>query len=152
METREKLIELQRVAILEFLEKKTDVRLIEYIADHLIANGVIVPPCEIGADIWYIDSETITVECEKNGVAGFVVKKDEILIIDKAGSEDHIGSQFCHLTKESAEEALAAMQRGCKYCRDEICVNDCCPMRADYCPVPDTPGICRYEERGGNVG
>ena len=37
----------------------------------------------------------------------------------------------------------------CKYCRDEICVNDDCPMRADFCPVPDTEGVCRFEDRGG---
>ena len=35
----------------------------------------------------------------------------------------------------------------CKYCHDEICVNADCPMRADYCPVPDIEGVCRYEER-----
>ena len=35
----------------------------------------------------------------------------------------------------------------CKYCKDEFCVNDQCPMRADYCPVPDTPGVCKHEER-----
>lgn len=35
----------------------------------------------------------------------------------------------------------------CIYNEDEICTNDKCPMCADYCPVPDTEGICRYEER-----
>ena len=35
----------------------------------------------------------------------------------------------------------------CKYCKDEFCVNAECPMRADYCPVPDITGVCRYEER-----
>ena len=35
----------------------------------------------------------------------------------------------------------------CKYCQDEICVNADCPMRADFCPVPDVPGVCRFEER-----
>ena len=35
----------------------------------------------------------------------------------------------------------------CKYCIDEICVNADCPMRADYCPVPNDEGVCRYEER-----
>lgn len=40
----------------------------------------------------------------------------------------------------------------CKYCKDEICVNADSPMRADYCPVPDNPGVCRYEERGADIG
>lgn len=36
----------------------------------------------------------------------------------------------------------------CKWIQDEICVNADCPMRADYCPVPNDPGVCRFEERG----
>lgn len=35
----------------------------------------------------------------------------------------------------------------CKYNHDEFCVNDQCPMCADYCPVPDIDGVCQYEER-----
>ena len=35
----------------------------------------------------------------------------------------------------------------CRYCENEICVNDLCPMCADYCPVPDTEGVCRFEFR-----
>ena len=35
----------------------------------------------------------------------------------------------------------------CKYCQDEICVNADCPMCCDFCPVPDIPGVCRFEER-----
>lgn len=40
----------------------------------------------------------------------------------------------------------------CKYCKDEICVNADCPMCCDYCPVPDDPGVCRFEERGADNG
>ena len=40
----------------------------------------------------------------------------------------------------------------CKWMFNEICVNADCPMRADYCPVPDTEGVCRYEERGEGDG
>lgn len=35
----------------------------------------------------------------------------------------------------------------CIYNKDEFCTNDECPMRADYCPVPDVEGVCKYEER-----
>ena len=35
----------------------------------------------------------------------------------------------------------------CKYNYDEFCTNDQCPARGDYCPVPDTEGICQYEDR-----
>ena len=33
----------------------------------------------------------------------------------------------------------------CKYCKDEVCVNADCPLCADYCPVIDVPGVCKYE-------
>ena len=35
----------------------------------------------------------------------------------------------------------------CKWLNSEFCVNKDCPMRGDYCPVPDFPGVCRFEER-----
>ena len=35
----------------------------------------------------------------------------------------------------------------CIYNQDEFCVNDSCPMRGDYCPVPDIDGVCQYEKR-----
>lgn len=38
----------------------------------------------------------------------------------------------------------------CKWMQDEVCVNADCPMCADYCPVVDNPGVCRYEERGNS--
>ena len=37
----------------------------------------------------------------------------------------------------------------CKYYYDEFCVNNRCPMVADYCPVPDTPDVCQWEDRKG---
>ena len=39
----------------------------------------------------------------------------------------------------------------CKYCQDEVCVNADCPLCADYCPVVDVPGVCRFEERRGRT-
>ena len=39
------------------------------------------------------------------------------------------------------------MMPDCKWMQDEVCVNADCPMRADLCPVPDIPGVCRFEER-----
>lgn len=98
---REKLIEL----IKQFYMNNF-IHSYQRLADHLIANGVIVPPCKIGDDIWWIDNENKTVQCEKNGVAGFIIKKDEVLVMDKSGSEDRIGTQYCYLTKEAAEKAL----------------------------------------------
>ena len=31
-----------------------------------------------------------------------------------------------------------------------VCINADCPMCADYCPVPDIEGVCRFEERGAH--
>ena len=39
----------------------------------------------------------------------------------------------------------------CIYNKDEFCTNDQCPMCADYCPVPDNEGVCKYEERKEEV-
>lgn len=39
------------------------------------------------------------------------------------------------------------MMDKCKWLHNEFCVNSDCPMRAEYCPVPDYPGVCKYEER-----
>lgn len=36
----------------------------------------------------------------------------------------------------------------CKWEQDEVCVNASCPLCADFCPVIDTPGVCRFEDRG----
>lgn len=36
----------------------------------------------------------------------------------------------------------------CKWEQDEVCVNADCPLCADFCPVIDTPGVCRFEDRG----
>ena len=38
----------------------------------------------------------------------------------------------------------------CKWMKDEFCVNADCPMCADYCPVPDFPGVCQFEDLGND--
>lgn len=39
----------------------------------------------------------------------------------------------------------------CRWMKDEFCVNADCPMCADYCPVADYPGVCRFEERDNDA-
>ena len=51
------------------------------------------------------------------------------------------------IIKMRGSEGLVAAMPDCKYCQDEICVNADCPMCAEYCPVVDFPGMCRFEER-----
>lgn len=38
----------------------------------------------------------------------------------------------------------------CKWLKDEVCVNSDCPAVADFCPVVNHPGVCRYEEMDEN--
>ena len=38
----------------------------------------------------------------------------------------------------------------CKWLKDEVCVNGDCPAVADFCPVVNHPGVCRYEEMNEN--
>lgn len=47
------------------------------------------------------------------------------------------------------EAELQRRTAGCRWCINEICTNDKCPMCADFCPVPNDTGVCRHEERGG---
>lgn len=49
---------------------------------------------------------------------------------------------------DTKEVLIMRPMADCKWMRDEICVNADCPACADYCPVPDYPGMCKYEERG----
>ena len=49
-------------------------------------------------------------------------------------------------------EGRVTTMADCKWMLDEVCVNDQCPMCADFCPVADYPGVCRFEERGEDDG
>lgn len=40
----------------------------------------------------------------------------------------------------------------CKWLQDEVCVNGDCPAVADFCPVINHLGVCRYEEMDENKG
>jgi hypothetical protein len=56
------------------------------------------------------------------------------------------------LTIIAATEKEGVLMADCKYCQDEFCTNDKCPMRADYCPVPDTEDVCKWEDRSESDG
>ena len=46
----------------------------------------------------------------------------------------------------SIPENKGAESTGCKWCYEEECTNASCPVCADFCPVVDYPGVCRFEE------
>ena len=77
---------------------------VEGLADYLLAEGVIVPPCKVGDVIFWLDDT----EIKQGEVFEISIHSDGILL--------HTGTQFClndtsiFLTREEAEKALAKMQ------------------------------------------
>ena len=77
---------------------------VKELADHLIANGVIVPPCEIGADVWYLSGdvkngwETLKPTHAEKVSGGFNLKMLNSITGKLA--------PWYFLTKEEAEKAL----------------------------------------------
>ena len=69
------------------------------IADKLIAEGVIVPPCKVGDAVYWLDDGNI----KQGEVFEISIHSDGVLV--------HTGTRFClegvFLTREEAEKALA---------------------------------------------
>ena len=105
MKDRERLIELLDIIIQPGEKTMGD------IADHLLSNGVIVPPCKVGDTVYRLAHNVDKTEWK---VADFweVIKieiyEDETGIIDDSDnyfSNEDIGKTI-FLTKEEAEQAL----------------------------------------------
>ena len=96
MDFREKMVQLLKdiMPLFTFEEQ----------VDHLIANGVIVPPCEIGADVWYLSGdvkngwETLKPTHAEKVSGGFNLKMLNSITGKLA--------PWYFLTKEEAEKAL----------------------------------------------
>lgn len=107
MNSRDKLIELIEQA--EGL-KNNDFPSVEEIADYLLANGVIVPPCKVGDVVWfdtYKKSGTVSLGIQPH-------KVDRIDVICVVGEKEFVETKLhdwyfgdsVFLTKEEAEENL----------------------------------------------
>lgn len=108
MTDRERLIELidnfiHTVNVIEWYSEEID----EQLADHLLANGVIVPPCKVGDTVWFIRNKT---EIIATVVEKVILKHGGLYI--KLGcnsmyetSSNSIGKTV-FLTKEEAEAKL----------------------------------------------
>ena len=109
---RERLIELVRDACAkwyqEAFERTTEKSSSTYVADHLLANGVIVPPCNVGQTIYFLGGirgksiKSATVEeiiINDNGVRDLLVTTENGVTF-----EDSI--ETFYLTREEAERAL----------------------------------------------
>ena len=101
MTDRDRLIELIEQA--EGL-KNNDFPSVEEIADHLLASGVIVPPCKVGDVVYYIPfGSTIT----KWEIRSIEIMQDDIVF--HCGRIFFLNYDFgktVFLTKEEAEQAL----------------------------------------------
>ncbi len=81
---------------------------VNMVADYLLYNGVIVPPCKVGDSVWYITDFGNVVEAKV--IEGFaVVSKHNLCFGIKSSSI----SKTAFLTREEAEKALAERSRQC---------------------------------------
>lgn len=53
---REKLIELIIKGSIEYANSVNSDGYMRYVADYLLANGVIVPPCKVGDTVWLVEN------------------------------------------------------------------------------------------------
>lgn len=115
---RDRLMELLKKGQTEWLEKEynheTDKELAEYVADYLLAEGVIVPPCKVGDTIYCIwqysdfhkqDRPVI----RESKVGSFILDDGEAKVIP----ENYVTMAnmwyrllSVHYTREEAEKAL----------------------------------------------
>ena len=91
---------------------------VEINADHLIANGVIVPPCKVG-DMVYVISQGQGFNCRWGVYEGKVtdihIDKYNKITIRAENGEKFFGyyePKFVFLTREDAEKALEKVKNG----------------------------------------
>lgn len=102
MTERERLIELIQSAVGGCAKHWAEV-----IADYLLANGVIVPPCKVGQTVWFIRNKT---EIIATAVQKIILKHGGLYIKLCCNSMyettcNSIGKTV-FLSREEAEEAL----------------------------------------------
>lgn len=77
---------------------------IGFIADHLLANGVIVQPVKVGQTVWYISFGKV----HKGKCHAICLKPDlQIHLYDADGDNASIPASRVFATKEEAKRALA---------------------------------------------
>lgn len=111
---RDRLIELisdMENKLLRSYPYTTDEYRIASIADHLIANGAIIPPCKVGdkvywilpdLDGWHVSKDTVTEVGSKGFWVSMYTETDDM---DDFTSWDEFGKTV-FLTREDAEKAL----------------------------------------------
>lgn len=83
----------------------------QHIADHLLANGVIVPPCKVGDRVWLLYTDGFIEELEIDEIV--IGKNHDIITFTNDscftvwGKDHNYYFKWVFLTKEEAEKALA---------------------------------------------
>ena len=87
---KDKLIKELRIAKTEWLEQEcdheTEKELVEYVADHLIEIGVIVPPCKVGDKVYQFDSAGNIYESEIKSI----IYQTESIAFDERAIDENI--------------------------------------------------------------
>ena len=73
------------------------------LVEHLLANGVIVPPCKVGDKVYCIEYNLMLVE--EYTVDGYTFKNGKLALYVRSGIYSTVVSEW-FLTKEEAEEKL----------------------------------------------
>lgn len=83
---------------------------------------------------------------QEDDILSFIdaISRKEILAIGTANTDDYY--PWCVMEYYPQNMACNGAERAkCKWLQDEVCVNADCPVCADFCPVVNYPGVCRYE-------
>ena len=116
---RDRLIELilkcekENDVLACYTERPRSIQAAEIIADHLIANGVIVPPCKVGDTVWFelygqIESAVIYHCTYESSHMGFLLSgayAKDTMGLELTFSQNSLGKGV-FLTREEAEQAL----------------------------------------------
>ena len=114
-EMRDRLVELVETAKKEWWEKsgryQTSKAEADYIADHLIENGVVVPPCKVGGTVYITYGNEVT-----KGVLTRIVRDNLFTFYDVWVENERytytVGDEEIFLTKSEAEATLKEMRGG----------------------------------------
>ena len=103
-----------RDRLIELIEKWFKKPTTKYLADYLLANGVVCPPCKVG-DVVYcvfeddvIEDEIILIEATKNAIYLSTCTERYMWINGYLYSE--MLDQKLYITKEEAEQALRGVK------------------------------------------
>ncbi len=122
---RDRLIELVKNAEKEFPKDKPVLDIEEFVADFLLANGVIVPPCKVGDVVYIIENpytflplrkvvegEVVSIHLHESGLFIRVLFDTEKINGCADYNLDWRLGKTVFLTKAEAEQALAKMKGG----------------------------------------